>query len=180
MALVGLAPFWPQVVPALIAAFVVNLVVRYLTDFRIGATARAFRQLAPVIASGQSLQFLEGDDVQPLVGAFRSDGPCLGRLKTIARWVSGDPFMLPMHSGPFAMLANDVVSTLYEYLNLLFLLDANGVYFGANELRARAPALFRLVTAIGEVDSAISVASLRAGRSDWTRPSFVHQERQHD
>ena len=61
---------------------------------------------------------------------------------------------------------------VYEYLNLLFLLDANGVYFGANELRARAPALFRLVTAIGEVDSAISVASLRAGRSDWTRPSF--------
>jgi hypothetical protein len=172
MALVGLAPFWPQVVPALIATFVVNLVVRYLTDFRIGATARAFRQLAPVIASGQSLQFLEGDDFQPLVGAFRSDGPSLGRLKTIARWVSGDPLMLPLNSSSLAVLTSDLVSTVYEYLNLLFLLDANGVYFGAGELRARAPALFRLIAALGEVDAAISVASLRAGRSDWTQPRF--------
>jgi DNA mismatch repair ATPase MutS len=93
-------------------------------------------------------------------------------LKTIARWISDDPFMLPMTASPLALLFSNIVSTVYEYLNLAFLLDANGVYFGAGELRARGCALLRLVAAIGEVDAAISVASVRAGRNDWTRPHF--------
>lgn len=172
MVLVVLTPFYPQVVPALVAAFVVNVVVRHLTDHQIGAVAGAFRQVAPVIAAGQSLQFLSGDDIQPLVGSLRSDGQCLGRLKTIARWVTGDPLMLPVRPGSLGLFVNDVVSVIYEYLNLVFLLDANGVYFGAAELRARGAALLRLTVAIGEVDAAISVTSVRAGRSDWTRPRF--------
>jgi hypothetical protein len=45
----------------------------------------------------------------------------------------------------------------------VFWLDANALFFGARELRARAPELLRVIAAVGEVDAAVSVASYRAG-----------------
>jgi hypothetical protein len=170
--LVVLTMFLPQMLPILVAAFFTNLLVRYTTDRRIGAIAAAFRQVAPVIAAGERLSFLNAGDIEPLVGSLRSDAPRLYRLKTIARWISDDPLMLPMSAGPLALLINNVVRVVYEYLNLAFVLDASGVYFGAEELRAHGRAFLGLVAAIGEVDAAISVASFRAGRNDWTRPRF--------
>ena len=170
--LLVLALISPQFTPAVIGILVLNVGVRYLTDRRIGALAGAFRQIAPVVRTAESLRFLGGEDVRPLVGAIHDDTPSLGRLKTIARWISGNPMMLPLGAGSLAVLFNDVVSAFYEYLNLAFLLDANGVYFGARDLRRHSAALLRVMSAMGEVDAAISTASFRAGRTDWTRPRF--------
>jgi DNA mismatch repair ATPase MutS len=126
-----------------------------------------------VIATGEALTDMAADDGDPLVGRLGADAAQLTRLKNVSRWISGDPFMLPPSAGAPAMLLNDIVNTVYEYLNLLLLLDAAGVYIGGRELRRRGPAVLRVVAAIGEVDAAISVASVRAGRSDWTRPAFT-------
>jgi DNA mismatch repair ATPase MutS len=113
------------------------------------------------------------DRDNPLTAALATDTPGLRRLKTIGRWVTGDPFMLSVSPGPLAVVASDVVSAVYEYLNLALLLDATGLYFGAADVRARGAALTRVVAALGDVDTAIGVASYRASRSDWTRPHFV-------
>ena len=152
---------------------VIDVGVRYFTDRRIGAVAAAFRQIAPVVKTAESLRFFGGDDVRPLVGSIQADTPSLGRLKAIARWLGGDPLMLPMGAGMLPIVASDVVRAVYEYLNLAFLLDANGVYFGARDLRMHHAALLRVIAAMGEVDAAISTASFRAGRRDWTRPRFA-------
>ena len=58
-------------------------------------------------------------------------------------------------------------------MNLIFLLDANGVYFGARRLHAGRARLLRIMMAAGEIDAAISVASVRAQRDDWTRPRVL-------
>jgi DNA mismatch repair ATPase MutS len=55
---------------------------------------------------------------------------------------------------------------------MVFWLDANALFFGARELRARAPELLRVIAGVGEIDAAVSVASYRAGTSGWTRPIF--------
>ena len=167
-----LAPWWPQVIPVVLTALVINVLIRFATDHHIHAVAAAFRQLAPVIATGEALKGTGEDDSDPLVGCLRSDAARFARLKTVSRWISGDPLMLPVSAGSPALLVNDIVNTVYEYLNLSLLLDATGVYIGARELRLRGPAVLGVVAAIGEVDAAISVASVRAGRSDWTRPAF--------
>ncbi len=171
--LLGLALLLPQLTPAFISVLVINVGVRYFTDRRIGALAAAFRQIAPVVKTAESLRFFGGADVRPLIGSIQADTPSLGRLKTIARWISGDPLMLPMGAGMLPIMVSDVGGVVYEYLNLAFLLDANGVYFGARDLRVHHAALLRVIAAMGEVDAAISTASFRAGRRDWTRPSFV-------
>jgi len=163
----------PQIVPALVAALVINVIVRFATDRLIQPLAVAFRQVAPVVATAESLQFLPRDDVQPLIGSIGTDVPHLSQLKTISRWIGGDPLLLSMRAGSLIALLNDVISTVYEYLNLVLLLDGNGVYFGARGLRAHRGALLRTIMAMGEVDASISVASFRAGRSDWTRPRFL-------
>jgi hypothetical protein len=169
----ALSPLWLGWVPVVGAVLVINAFVRRATDSRIGAAARAFRQLAPIIAAAQSIGDFSGDDVDSIVAPLRTETCTLGRLKAISRWVSGDPFMLPVDVNPLAIFASELTNAVYEYFNLLFLLDANGVYFGARELRSRGPALLRVIAAMGEVDAAISVASLRAGTPGWTRPRVL-------
>lgn len=171
--LLALLPLHVHVLPALAVSAAINVVVHFATFQRVGEAAAAFRQLAPIIATGQALQFLRGEDIDPLVRSLDDDLPGLARLKTISRWVSGDPLMLSVSPNMAAVMVSDLVNTLYEYLNFVLPLDAVGLYFGAGDLARRGAALLRVVAAIGDIDAAISVASLRAGRTDWTRPRFV-------
>jgi hypothetical protein len=170
--LVGL--FWLHLLPLVIGVVAINVIVRSTTDHRIGAAAAAFRQLAPLIATAQGLAFLSGNDIDQIVAPIRLEAPRLTRLKTVARWVSGDPFMLSANATTsLSVASSDVANVVYEYLNLGFLLDANAIFFGARQLRARASGLLRAIAAIGDVDAAVSVASFRAGTSGWTRPRFT-------
>jgi hypothetical protein len=171
-----LAPFWSAAVMPLVAVLVLNVAVRYITDFHVGTIARSFRQCAPLIATAESLRFLGGDDIDPIVSPLRTDVPSLVRLKSISRWVSGDPFMLPVNADPLILPLSDLVAAVYEYLNLAFLLDATGVYFAVRDLSRYGGSLVRATAAAGDVDAAISVASFRAGRSDWIQPAFRNDE----
>jgi hypothetical protein len=165
-----LAPFW-SLMP-LVAALVVNVAVRYTTDVHVFTIARSFRQCAPLIATGESLGFLIGEDIDPIVSPLRTDVAALARLKLISRWVSGDPFMLSVNEDPLTVVFSDFVAAVYEYLNLFLLLDATGVYFAAMDLSLHGGSLARATAAAGDVDAAISIASFRASRSDWTQPEF--------
>ncbi|MGH9411161.1 MAG: MutS-related protein [Vicinamibacterales bacterium] len=177
IALACLAPFWHTAVMPLVAVLALNIAVRYLTDFHIDAVGRSFRQCAPLIATAQSLRFLGGDDIDPIVGPLRTDVPALARLKLISRWVYGDPFMLAGETEPSILWWSGlVVTAVYEYVNLAFLLDGTGVYFAVSDLSRHGASLLRATAAAGDVDAAISVASFRAGRSDWTRPDFRNAE----
>jgi hypothetical protein len=171
-----LAPFWSAGVTPLVAVLVLNVAVRYLTDFRIGAIVRSFRQCAPLIATAESLQFLGGDDIDPIVNPLRTDVPALARLKLISRWMNGDPFMLSVKADPLLLSLSDLAAAVYEYLNLGFLLDGTGVYLAARDLSRHGASLARATAAAGDVDAAISIASLRAGQSDWTKPDFRNAE----
>lgn len=166
---IALAPLWPGV---LIAVLATNIAVRYGTDRRIGAIARGFRQCAPVIATAEALGFLVGADIDPIVRPLRDDVRHLARLKLISRWINGDPFMLSVSPNQWAVVTSDIVGVIYEYLNILFLLDATGVFFGIRDLGAHRGSLLRVVAAAGDVDAAISVASYREGTTHWTRPQF--------
>jgi hypothetical protein len=167
-----LTAVWPELLPAMFAILGLNVCVRWFSGYEIVALASTFRQLPSVIAAGESLAFLTENETDEILGSIEVDGASLDGLKSLARWFTGDPFLLPMNSRPHVLIFNDVVNTIYEYFNLVLLLDATGVYFGAGALRRNAAALLRLAVAIGDVDAAISVASLRAGRTDWVRPDF--------
>jgi hypothetical protein len=169
-AITCVAPAW---LPLLAALLVVNIGVRYLTDARVTAAAAALRQVAPVIAAGERLAFVCEDTTEGLIGSLRDDRSSLSRLKNIARWVSGDPLMLSVRPGASSVLASDVLGVVYEYLNLMLLLDLVGMRVAARELHAHGAALLRFLAALGEVDAAMAIASFRSGRRDWVTPRFA-------
>src|SRR5688572_2972648 len=172
VALAVAALFWTAAIVPLVAMVAINMAVRYATDERTITIARSFRQLAPLIATAESLRFLDDASHQSISGALRADVPSLARLKLISRWVNGNPFMLSFNSNGLALAVADLVEIVYEYLNIAFLLDATGVHVALNDLAAHRHALVRAVVATGEVDAAISVASYREDLPAWTRPLF--------
>jgi hypothetical protein len=162
----------PALLPALIGVLVLNFVLHLATFRRIEAISTAFRQIAPLVATGQALRFIQGDDVDPLVAPLRRDAR-LARLKTISRWVSGDPLMLSVQPNMAAVALADLIVLIYDYLNLVLPVNAAGVYFGIASLRADAAKLLDMIGALGDVDVALSVAALRAGQTAWSRPIFT-------
>jgi hypothetical protein len=173
LTMVGLTLVRHAFAPWLVGPLIVDLAVRWYAADQVGALGGAVRQITPVVATGEDLAFLSGSDIDPIVATIPSDVVRLRRLKTIARWLSGDPFLTSYSSGQLQLLATSIAWALYEYLNLVLLLDAVGVYFCTSDLQAHADSLVRLTASIGEVDAAISVASWRKERSDWTRPQFA-------
>ena len=152
-------PFWPSAILIPVAGAAVNLFVRSRTAWRVSSVIGPFRQVNALVAVAHILH--EASLPEPLAGILSRELPRLARVTAIARWVGRDPAQ-----------SNDVVASFREYLNLLFLLDANALYFAVGELRACGGALLRVIAAVGEADAAISVASLRAGSEAWTRPRF--------
>ena len=70
-----LALFWSAAVVPLVAVLLLNVAVHYTTDFQIVHIARGFRQCAPLIATAESLGFLAGDDIDPIVRPLRDGRP---------------------------------------------------------------------------------------------------------
>jgi hypothetical protein len=162
----------PAALPAAGILLVLNAIVHITVQARLTTIAAVVRQLAPLIATGQALQIFSGEMIEPIIGSLSRDVRALGRAKMIARWVSGDPLMLSFATTGFTQAFTDLANSLYDFLNVLLLLDGTGVFFISRDLNSHREALFRVVATIGDIDVALSVASLRAERADWTRPRF--------
>jgi hypothetical protein len=158
----SLAVFWPKLLLTALFAFPINFLIRISTARRISMEVAWFRQVGPLLSAANSLVALGTAESASLTGSLKSDLDSLKRLGTIARWVSRDP-----------ATTNDIVFSAMEYLNVLFLLDANALYFASRDLQARARQLRRVIEAVGEIDAAIAVASFRAEVQQWTRPDFT-------
>lgn len=161
---VVLLAFWPQLLLVVVAGSVVNLMVRRATARRVRVEIPAFRQVGPLLSAAKTLTMFDLPGEQPIVDHLTADLRALRRVRSIARWVSRDP-----------LATDDLTMALMEYLNLLFLMDANALYFASWDLEKHGARLVRVVQTVGEIDAAIAVASWRAGLSsnEWTRPVFV-------
>lgn len=70
--------------------------------------------------------------------------------------------------------ARDELSRVfYEYVNLVFLLDVNALLFSLDVLSTRRGSLRALFDSVGEVDGALSTASLRESLPFWCRPRLT-------
>jgi hypothetical protein len=160
--LLMMAAAWPVLLALVAAGTLLNLVIRVWTAPRVGGVLAAFRQLAPLIAAAETLKPLTKPAWAPLTGALDADTARLATLRTLARWAGRDT--LP---------GDRLTQTIFAYLNLLFLIDANALYFAARHLRTHGETLLRVIQAVGEIDAAIAVASWRAGATGWSAPGFM-------
>jgi len=169
-----LALVWHIVLP-LVVSVAASIAVSVTAAERVSTLGMAIRQVAPIVTTGGELAFLNAADAAAITGAVANDAASLARLKTIARWVSRDPFLAYFNPNQWARIAADFVASVYDYINVVLLLDGMSVFFGLRELALRAGDVIRLVTAIGDIDAALSVARWRAEQTTWSRPQFLPQ-----
>jgi hypothetical protein len=139
---------------------IVALVLRVTAASSLHVAGSAFRHVEPVVTVAERLQAFVTPDTAPLIGACATVGE-LASLRRVAQWAGRDT------SGAAAGELSGIVT---EYLNLLFALDGNAVYFGSRQIRAHGAQLMRVVQSVGEIDAALSVACYRAETRGWTRP----------
>ena len=154
-------PFRPALLLIVVIAFCINFVVRFATSDRISRQVMWFRQVGPLLSAARGVIAFDTRPRSAIAGQLKSDLSALSRLGRTARWVSRDP-----------ATADPITLSIIEYLNILFLMDVNALYFAAGELRSKSDHLRRVIEAVGEIDAAIAVASFRTGAGEWTRPRF--------
>jgi hypothetical protein len=155
-------PFWPRAFLVLVGVLVVNIVLRLKVASRVFHLLGPFKEIGPLLRCARRV--LSDPKVAEILGEseLKADLRSLESLGTTASWASRN-----------SSLENEILGTIYEYLNLIFLLDANAVLFATRTLRKSGPSLLRIIEKLGEADSAISTASLRAGKGQWTVPDFT-------
>jgi hypothetical protein len=158
---VAVGLWWPGSFLITIAVIPACLWVRFLNMRRVNAVIDTFRQIGPLMSTADVLRSAADDQNADLTGPLIEDAPRLTRLRVVAGWIARDSVAMDPISG-----------ALFELLNFFLSLDGNALLFGALELRGRAPALQRVIVAVGEVDAAIAVASYRRHVPKWSRPSF--------
>jgi len=154
---------WHGVLLLAMLGFAVNVVVRLVTARRVGAEALWFRQVGPLMSAARALAQCDLR-AEALTGDMQRDLAALRSLGAIARWVS---------RGSDSGAPTDIVGAIVEYINIQLLMDVNALYFASRELRSRGSHLLRLIEAVGEIDAAIAVASVRETTGTWVRPRFT-------
>ena len=145
---------------AVVVVGVINVAVRLYMTGPAGLPLSVFRQVGPLIAAADAVAQLRCPAARTLLAPLDDAVPRLRRLRFWSAW-----------SGQLG--GNELLGSIREYLNLLFLLDANALFFGARELRQSAAALIATIDVIGDVDTALAVGAFRAATHGWTRPRFV-------
>jgi hypothetical protein len=153
-----LLPLWHPTFLVLLGLLVASIAARAVTSWQTAAVLQPFANLGPILDAADALTTLDGMPEKGSAG-IRNDLDSLMRLRRIVRWAARDP----MSQGELAGVAQ-------EYLNMLFLLDANAMYFGGRLLRDRGKALRRVLEWVGMLDLAQSIASLRAEPEGWCLP----------
>lgn len=122
----------------------------------------AIRELPAFIGAAHALDALRIPDAQEEMTTLRDGARTLGILRRAARWLVFEP-------GD----GNELVASVYEYINLLFLLDVNAFVFAIEQLRASQRTMQDVFEALGYLDAMQAVSRWRASLPCWTTPQFV-------
>ncbi|MGI9628751.1 MAG: hypothetical protein ACR2QM_18090, partial [Longimicrobiales bacterium] len=154
--------YWPRALLVLMAIAVVNTFLRFMLSSRVFHFFGPFRQVGPLIKGANEIL------VQPTVAEIlgrsqlQDDLRSIAPLRRTAGWATRNSSM-----------QGEIAGSTWEYLNLVFLFDANATFFAIRTLRKSGSSLMRIIELLGEVDAAISTASLRAGSEEWSVPEFT-------
>ncbi|MGD8277619.1 MAG: hypothetical protein PVH00_06310, partial [Gemmatimonadota bacterium] len=168
LAVIGAAvaiPFAPRALVGIIVLAVVNMSVRTTISWQLPGLLAPMRQMGPLIRTARRLARGPGIAGRPGATEVLAQIRRLRILERVARWVSRD-----------RAAVGEIVAGVYEYLNLLLLLDANALLFSARHLRRSAPVLTRVAAWVGDVDVALTIASLRAEPREWCVPEWGEGE----
>jgi hypothetical protein len=121
--------------------------------------------VAPLISAGRILQAADRVARLELASApttltIRRCLPLLQGFSRVARWLGRDPSR------------GDLAALIAEYFNWFLCFDGIALLFATGIVNRRRGELRQVAEALGTLDAAISIASVRAGTT-WTTPLFT-------
>lgn len=153
-ALAGAAHAWVIV----LALLCLNYVVRSMIAADVAWISQPIRALHVLLTVADRLAEGDRDALRPIDSA-RARLTRLRRLTSLTSLVEGG--------------GDDVIRAFIDYFNLLFLIDINVYLIALSECERRRHDIRAVFEMVGDVDSALAVASFRAGRSEWCRPVIL-------
>lgn len=151
---------WPRALLILLGVAIANIVLRVKLQWHVEHLLGPFRQIGPLL---ECADYLVDPSVAGIAQAdIEAHLRSVHSLRSAAKWASRE-----------ISFESELAASTWEYLNVLFLFDANSMLLARRTLRKNGPALLRIIELVGEVDAAISTASLRAGVEGWSIPTFT-------
>ncbi len=156
-----LAFFSKGAILLLAAICAVNIVVRLSYRRRIATVVYSLPALRSLVRAGQRLQPL-GAALPPAVGAQLDRlVPRLAGLLRTTSWLVLE-----------AERRDELTQIVYEYANMVLLLDVNAFFFSLELIQERRGEIRELYETVGDVDAALAVHELRESLPVWSRPEF--------
>jgi hypothetical protein len=153
---------WPPAFIVWLAVCLLNLWVQLFYKPRVKRFVPAIRELPAFIGVGRALGAMDIPEALEEVTTLRDRSRTLGGLRRAANWLLFEP-------GD----GNELVASIYEYINLMFLLDVNAFAFTIERLRASQRSMQEVFEALAYLDAMLSVSRWRATLPWWSTPRFV-------
>jgi DNA mismatch repair ATPase MutS len=161
IACLGLTLVHPGFLLAVLACFGLNLATRFRLWRRMSSFLEPARELEALLSAGRRLAALELSADRTVTEGIAGTLGRLGRMPRAVSWLATD-----RTSG------NELAAVVLEYLNVFLLLDVNAFVLTQGFLRRSSGEVRELYEAIGRIDVALSVASLRAGAPSFGLPEI--------
>ena len=153
---------YPRALFAVMLIGIANAVLKAIHKDTIAGMAAALHMVPPLLRSGRAIEAIDCDALAPEQLLLRANLPALRPVGVSTAWLSLEPGQ-----------TNEIVASLYEYVNLALGLDLFAFAICIRGLRDNRDQLRAVFEAVGRVDVALSVARWRNTLATWCRPTFT-------
>lgn len=158
----GLVYFWPQAAIVWLAICAINICIQLFYKQRVRSFIAAYHEIPALLRVAQSIGAMRIDEVGSEIDSLGIGEKQLRLLRRATSWLVFEPGQ-----------TSELASTIYEYLNLLFLLDVNAFVFGTQAIEESRGLLREMFDAVGYIDTVQSIAVWRRSLTCWTAPSLT-------
>lgn len=167
LALLALSVKFPICLILLIVPLIINTIVHYWNKTNMLPLFGSFSELNILINVAAGISKKPGFNDGSVKESLRDLKPFQRKL-----WL-----LNPGHEGSIKDDLSQIASYLNELLKGFFLIEVFTVFYLVKELEKKNHAIVNLFNFVGEIDSAISIASLRAGSLETCLPRFVETQK---
>lgn len=153
---------YPRALFAVMGIGIANAVLKAIHKDTISGMAAALHMVPALLRSGRAIDAIECEALAPQQELLRANLPALRPVGVSTAWLSLEPGQ-----------TNEIIASLYEYVNLALGLDLFAFAICIRGLRDNRSQLRAVFEAVGGVDVALSVARWRRTLDSWCRPRFT-------
>ncbi len=153
---------WSSAAIAWLGICVVNAGVQLVYRPRVKHLVVALHEMPAFLDAARELGAMDIVELADKCRVLREGAERLSSVRRATRWLMFEPSQ-----------SSEMAGWLYEYVNLLFLLDVNAFVFTSNALRAARGDVHHMFEALGHIDAVQSIDQWRRGLEPCTVPEFT-------